>query len=135
MEKSCMERRNAARGTVMLAATISHAGSTSAVTLRNLSEKGIRAEGEALPGSGSTVLLGRNGTVYRGEVVWVGRGEAGIRFENPPRVEALLRRISRPHRQCLPRQRRSGLKCEPLTEADKRNWERWVTLGPTAAGD
>ena len=135
MGRRKLERRDAPRAAVMLAATISHDWRSKAVTLRNLSGSGALVEGEALPIKGSLVSFVRNDVSVRGHVVWVEGERGGIRFEQPLNLRASLRHVPSPRRKWEPRPRRPGLKCVPLSEGEKRNWERWTALGLTALGD
>lgn len=130
-----LDRRDSPRGAVMLAATVHDAGQSGAVKVRNLSSSGALVEGEALPRAGASVLFGRNGQLLRSHVVWADGSRGGIRFDQPLEFEACLRRVTRPNRAPVVRARRPGLSCKPLTAGDKRTWERWVSMGPSALGD
>jgi hypothetical protein len=73
-------------------------GATASVTLVDLSVSGARLEGSELPDAGQTCELqteweGKR-LVIRGEVVWKGKGQMGLKFSSlDEETEKLVRRI------------------------------------------
>jgi hypothetical protein len=123
------DRRRSERVKVMLSATVEKAGCAEPTRLANLSPDGALLIGPGLE-SGTPVLLQRNGTDVRGSVTWSKGNESGLRFEEAFDVAAALRAIRVRKRHDAPRSRRPGLKCAPMSDAEKANYERWLNTGP-----
>jgi len=128
------ERRRTHRATVMFAASISCAGTSMSIKLRNLSDEGACIEGEQLP-EGTELVLERKGQSTIGRVAWVDRGRCGLQFSETLKVQEALREVPQPRRRIMPALRRPGLQCRQLTEAEKAALERWAVLSPHAVGD
>ena len=123
------DRRRSERVKVMLSATVEKAGKAEPTRLANVSADGALLVGPALP-RGTPVLLQRNGTDVRGSVTWSNGNESGLQFEQDFDVASALRTIAARKRFDTPRSRRPGLKCVPMSEAEKATYERWLNTGP-----
>jgi PilZ domain len=131
---SLTERRRTPRAAVLFTASISCAGSSREIKVRNLSERGGCIEGEQLLDR-MKIVIERNGQSIPGRVAWVQQHRSGVEFSTSVRLETALRQVTRPKgRPCL-RSRRPALKCQPLTAAERTTMERWAVLGPQAIGD
>lgn len=127
------ERRCGERATVMLSATVEQRTGRAQVRLSSLSREGAAVVGAALSPY-SKVTLEREGRTLESRVMWVKGRCSGLRFDQPAELETLLPRIA-PRRKAIgPRQGRPGLKCAPLSQADRMLLERWGTSG-TALGE
>lgn len=131
---TAIERRRKRRSAVLLTAAISCAGSCRNIKLRNLSEHGGCIEGERLL-EGTTLVLRRNGEAMSGRVAWVHEDRCGVEFSEAVKIETALREIARPKHRAASHSRRPGLRCKPLTQAEKAALERWSVLGEQALGD
>jgi len=129
-----VERRSTERVKVMLSATVEQEGETAPTRLANLSPEGALVVGPALR-DGAFVLLQRNGADIWGSVTWSRGNESGLKFEKTFDVGAALRPIPAPRRATAPRSRRPGLRCVPISSAEKQSLERWLNTGPTLVRD
>jgi hypothetical protein len=73
----------------VMATLYSDAGSTP-VKLRDLSKTGALIEGGAIPVPGTSVILCRGSLRVAGEVVWGGRGRAGLKLSSEVTVSEWL---------------------------------------------
>ena len=131
---SSVERRRTERVKVMLSATVEQAGEATLTRLANLSADGALLVGPELS-DGTDVLLQRNGTDVRSSVTWARGNQCGLKFEETVDVGSALRTIPTPSRKAMPRTRRPGLKCVPLSEAERATLDRWINTGARALGD
>ena len=131
---SSVERRSTERVKVMLSATLEQSGQATPTRLANLSQDGALVIGLELS-DGTDVLLQRNGTNVRSSVTWARGNQCGLKFEEAVDVGSALRTIPSPSRKPAPRTRRPGLKCIPLTEAERATLDRWINTGARALGD
>lgn len=129
-----VERRSTERVKVMLSATLERAGEATPTRLANLSPDGALVIGAGLS-DGTSVLLHRNGTEVRSSVTWTRDNQCGLKFEETVDVGSALRTIPSPSRKTAPRTRRPGLKCVPLSEAERATLDRWINTGARALGD
>jgi len=127
------ERRCSERATVMLSATVEQAADRAQVRLSNLSREGATVVGPALA-QYSKVMLERDGRSVPSRVIWAEGSRSGLRFEQPTELESMLPRIARRRPASRAQPRRPGLRCAPLSEADRLVLERWATSG-AALGD
>lgn len=128
-----VERRSNERVKVMLSATVAQDGAASPARLANLSAEGALVIGTSLT-DGTPVLLQRNGADVRGSVTWASGNRCGVKFHDVLDVGAALRTIRKPRAKSATPKRRPGLKCIPLTQAEKINFDRWVNIGPQILG-
>jgi hypothetical protein len=128
------ERRRTDRVKVMLSATVEQGGELAPTRLANVSQDGALLVGPALR-DGTSVMLQRNVTDVRGSVTWADGNRCGLKFEQNLDVAATLRTISRPKHKQAVRKRRPGLKCSPMTHAEKAVFDRWLNTGPQLLGD
>ena len=129
-----IDRRGKRRAAVMFTASISCAGASRVIKIRNLSDGGGCIEGEPLV-EGMRLVLERNGESTPGRVAWVRENRCGLEFFGTVKVETALRDVARPRRRVAPASRRPGLRCKPLSRAETTAMERWAVLGPQAVGD
>jgi hypothetical protein len=128
------DRRCSERSSVMLSATLEQRAACAQVRLSNLSREGAAIIGSPLAPY-SRVVLRREGSQVASRVMWVDGSSSGVRFEQPTELESLLPRISRRRPSHALRPGRPGLKCAPLSDADRLVLERWSTAGTSAPGD
>jgi len=126
-ESSIMQNRRSNRSPVLLSAKIEVNGAEVAVLLRNLSPQGALIEGRELPAEGATTNFRRNELTVEGRIVWVEGRYAGIAFDRPLEPEELLQHVPKPRQRIEPQFRRPGLACEPLTEADRKMVQMWMS--------
>ena len=81
------------RSNVFLGAALHASGKTFPVRVRNLSIAGALLDGNELPGEGVKVELRRGSLAVRGEVVWSGGSQRGIRFNEEIDVVAWVKPI------------------------------------------
>jgi hypothetical protein len=124
-----IERRRSERLKVMFSATVEQSGNASPTRLANLSSEGALLVGANLS-DGAPVLLQRNGTNLPGSVTWSRGNECGVKFDDFVDVSATLRTVAQPRRTRDFHSRRPGLKCAPMSEADRAMFERWLNTGP-----
>jgi hypothetical protein len=138
-ESSITQNRRTRRSPVLLAATVWVSGIPVAVKLRNLSEQGALIEGDRLPTEGAETLFERKDLRLKSRIVWVHGKFAGVAFDTPLKREEVLRYVPTPRpRTEMPGEfRRPGLACRPLTDAERKNLERWLATAPRggALGD
>lgn len=79
-----------------MAASLEHAGSEVAVTLRNLSAHGALVEGDLVFEAGTRVTFRRNGLEVAGRIAWAQGRRAGIAFAMRLDPQAILRHIPAP---------------------------------------
>ena len=75
--------RSRPRTQLFLSATIRYDRVSAAVRLRDLSEKGARIEGSALPAIGTTAHISRGSLQTVGTIVWRDGKACGVRFDEP----------------------------------------------------
>ena len=126
-----MQNRRSRRAPVLLAANIEVRGVPTAVKLRNLSAQGALIEGGLLPAEGAVTLFNRNDLHVPCEVMWVEGRYAGIRFARELERDEVLRYIPKPReRFSRPEFKRPGFACKPLTPAERKMVEAWITALP-----
>ena len=125
-----MQNRHSRRAPVLLAAHIEVRGVAVPVKLRNLSAQGALIQGDRLPAEGSITYFQRNDLRLRCEVKWVEGRYAGIRFNRELEREEVLRYIPPPRETFRPEFKRPGLACKPLTGAERKMIEAWITSIP-----
>ena len=128
-ESSASQNRRSTRSPVLLSAKIEVDGAEVSVILRNLSAEGALVEGARLPAEGSITVFRRNELCATGEIVWVEGRYAGIAFNRQLEKAELLRDVPRPRQKFEQQFRRPGLACRPLSEADRKMIELWMTPG------
>jgi PilZ domain-containing protein len=128
------ERRSSERATVMLSAVVAQPTGSAQVRMANLSREGAAVIGPELA-QYTKVVLRRDGKDVAGRVVWVDGSCSGLRFEQPTELDSMLPRISKRRPALHTRPGRPGLKCAPLSPADRMILERWATAGACAVGD
>lgn len=69
------------RTNMFVLATISWAGASGPVKIRNMSASGALIEGTVLPPVGETVLLRRGSSVAAGKIAWCKGGKAGVKLD------------------------------------------------------
>lgn len=126
---SSVERRRTERVKVMLSATIGQASNERPTRLANLSSDGALVVGSRLS-EGTSVVLQRNGTNIPASVTWARGDECGVKFDDSLNVATALRTVPRPRTVEPPHSRRPGLKCIPMSEADRAMFDRWLNTGP-----
>ena len=127
------ERRRTTRSKVMLCAALEHSGKQGLSRIANVSSDGALVLGGALP-LGMSVTLRRGSVDLPGRVAWVKGQQFGVRFDEPVEPGAMLRTIAAPRRHTVPANRRPGIKCRPLSQAERTLLERWATEGTTTLG-
>jgi hypothetical protein len=126
-ESSIMQNRRSNRSPVLLSAKVEVNGAEVAVILRNLSSQGALIEGAQLPAEGATTKFRRNELTVNGKIAWVEGRYAGMAFERPLEPEELLQHVPKPRQRVEHQFRRPGLACEPLTEADRKMVQMWMS--------
>ena len=134
MTMSTQERRRTARVQVMLSASIEHNSQSASTRLSNISDEGARVSGSSLFPN-SCVVLHRNGVEVPSQVVWASSGSAGLRFNAPVEGRSILRHVPVGRTLMNPRSRRPGLRCMPLSPAERTAMERWGRPGVERLGD
>ncbi len=130
-QSSITQNRQSNRSPVLLSAKVEYGGSELAVILRNLSSQGALIEGKQLPPEGATAMFKRNQLSVAGRIAWVEGRFAGFAFDRPLERDELLREVPRPRQRQEPQFRRPGLASEPLTEADRKMVQLWLSPIPT----
>ena len=87
------DNRSQGRSNVFLAASLVSGAGQLPVRIRNLSQVGALLDGGSLPPAGSKVRLVRGRLSADGEIAWVARGQAGIRFTAEIDVAAWVARV------------------------------------------
>lgn len=128
------ERRCSERAAVMLSATLEQRTGCAQVRMSNLSSDGAAVVGVPLAPY-SKVVLRRDGKDVASRVVWSNGSFCGLRFEQPTAIDSMLSQVAVRRPAHRPRPGRPGLKCAPLSEADRLVLERWCTAGLSALGD
>jgi len=126
-ESSNIQNRRSNRSPVLLSAKIEVNGAEVSVILRNLSSQGALIEGKELPAEGAVTKFQRNELTVKGKIVWVEGRYAGMSFERPLEPDELLRHVPKPRQRVESQFRRPGLACEPLTEADRKMVQMWMS--------
>ena len=126
-QSSASQNRRSNRSPVLLSAKIEVDGAEVSVILRNLSAEGALVEGARLPREGSPTVFRRNELCVQGQIVWVEGRYAGIAFDRQLEKTELLREVPRPRQKFEQQFRRPGLACRPLSEADRKMIELWMT--------
>jgi len=131
-ESSITQNRRSRRSPVLLTATIYVGGVPADVKLRNLSEQGALIESDRLPAEGSETIFERKDLRLKSRVVWVEGRYAGVAFDVPLKREEVLRHVPTPKRKSgIPGEfRRPGFACQPLSEYERQNLERWLATAP-----
>ena len=129
------KNRRSPRAPVLLTANLVVDGRAYVVRLRNLSEDGVLVEGDELPAPGAVAKFERNELSVKSTVVWVEGRLGGIKFGRPLKTESILRHVPPPR----PREpmvfKRPSIACRPLTAAERKMVERWMTdVGTTRPG-
>lgn len=100
--------RNARTTTILLVGRVSSGTRDDLCRVRNISPGGMRIETLAVVDIGQQIDVElKNGMKVRSQVVWRGPSEAGVRFEEPVNIEALLAPPTRQPRSSGPRAMRS----------------------------
>lgn len=76
-------RRRATREKLLLAAAVDTVGSSSQVTLHDLSATGARLAGSGLPPAGGQLLIRTAGLTIFGDVAWQTEDGCGVKFVEP----------------------------------------------------
>lgn len=126
-ESSIMQNRRSNRSPVLLSAKIEVNGAEVPVILRNLSSQGALIEGAQLPAPDSATKFRRNELTVEGKIVWVEGRYAGVAFDRGLDKEELLRHVPKPRQRIDTPFRRPGLACEPLSEADRKMVQMWMS--------
>jgi len=124
-----VERRRTERVKVLFSATVEQASNASPTRLANLSSDGALLVGSELS-EGMPVILQRNGTNVPGSVTWSRGNECGVKFDDSVDVATTLRTVPRTRTVKPLHSRRPGLKCAPMSEADRAMFDRWLNTGP-----
>jgi hypothetical protein len=132
-ESSISQNRRSNRSPVLLSAKIDIDGIPVSVLLRNLSNQGALVEGKVLPREGAVTRFTRNELSVKGRIVWVEGRYAGLAFDQPLEREELLRHVPKPRNRSEQQFRRPGLACRPLTQAERKMVQLWLT--PASIGD
>lgn len=120
------QNRRTSRSNVLLAAAIEAAGSSSPVTMRNLSSEGALIEADDLPIEGTCVLFRKNELAVPGYVAWVKGRRAGIAFDHNLDPETVLRHIPNPRPRAKLDFKRPGLAPRRLTPEERKIGEDWI---------
>ena len=129
-ESSMIQNRRSNRSPVLLSAKVEVNGAEVPVILRNLSSQGALIEGAELPKEGATTRFHRKELTIEGKIVWVEGRYAGMAFDRPLDREELLQHVPKPRQRVEHQFRRPGLACEPLTEADRKMVQMWMSPLP-----
>lgn len=76
------ETRSEARSNLFVMATLSSAGGSGPVRIRNMSRGGALIEGGVIPAVGSPIRLNRGTLSVSGRIAWHSGNKAGIRFDS-----------------------------------------------------
>lgn len=112
---------------MLLSAKIDVGNADVAVILRNLSSEGALIEGPELPPEGSVTVFRRNELCVNGRIVWVQGRFAGVAFDRRLDRDELLREVPAPRQRFERQYRRPGLACSPLSDADRKMVQMWMT--------
>lgn len=115
---------------MLLTAKLVVDGAGYTVKLRNLSEDGALVEADRLPPEGAVAKFERNELGVKSMVVWVEGHFAGIKFGRPIKSSDVLRHVSRPQRPTQREFKRPGIACRPLSAAERKMVERWMSVSP-----
>jgi hypothetical protein len=126
-ESSIIQNRRSNRSPVLLSAKLELNGAEFPVILRNLSAQGALIEGGKLPPEGATTNFQRKDLTIKGKLVWVEGRYAGVAFERPLERDELLQHVPKPRQRVEQQFRRPRLACEPLTEADRKMVQMWMS--------
>lgn len=119
-----------------MTATIESSGRTIQVKLRNLSAEGAQVEAAELPVEGTEVLFRKGDLAVVGTLVWTKGKQAGIRFADKLKPDAVLNHIPAPRPRVQAEFRRPGLGSRELTAQERKLAESWITISPiTPPGD
>ena len=118
------------RAPVLLSASIEAGGLTIPVKIRNVSERGALVEGERLPSVDENVFFERNSLRIKSRVAWVEGRFAGIAFARALKPDEVLRNVPQPKPRNQAEFRRPGFTSRPLTDAERRMLETWMTTSP-----
>jgi hypothetical protein len=121
------QNRRSSRSPMLLSARIDVGNADVAVILRNLSSEGALIEGPELPPEGSVTVFRRNELCVSGRIVWVQGRFAGVAFDRRLDRDELLREVPVPRQRFERQYRRPGLACHPLSEADRKMVQMWMT--------
>lgn len=124
------QNRQSNRSPVLLSAQVEVGGADVAVVLRNLSAEGALIEAAQLPPEGALTLFKRKELCVPGRIAWVEGRLAGLAFDRRLEPAELLRQVPRPRQRFEPQFRRPGLACRPLSDADRKMLEMWMTPAP-----
>ena len=129
-----VERRSTERVKVMLSATLERAGEATPTRPANLSPDGALVIGAGLSDGRPSSCIA---TARKCAAPSPGPAttSARVKFEETVDVGSALRTIPSPSRKTAPRTRRPGLKCVPLSEAERATLDRWINTGARALGD
>lgn len=72
-----------ARSNIFVMAALYVGSGSTPVRIRNMSRSGALVEAASLPVAGTKVRLARGSTSVTGEIMWVDRQKAGVRFDSP----------------------------------------------------
>jgi hypothetical protein len=72
-----------ARSNIFVMAALYVGAASTAVRIRNMSRSGALVEAGTLPVAGTQVRLSRGSISVTGEIMWVDRQKAGVRFDTP----------------------------------------------------
>jgi hypothetical protein len=119
----------------MLTAMIEQGPTSIASRIVNLSADGALVLGAELA-QGATVRLRRNGLEVSCIVKWRKNRECGLEFERPIDPQQVLRSIARPRKRAeIAPSKRPGLRCVPMSEAERTAFSRWATEGARLPGN
>ena len=90
------QKRRSARAKLLMAASLEHAGSIFAVTLRDLSAQGALVEGDHALEAGEPVVLRKAELAVAGRVAWARGRRAGIAFAADLPPETVRRHLRGP---------------------------------------
>jgi hypothetical protein len=129
------QNRRSSRTPVLLTANLAAGGRDYVVKLRNLSEHGVLIEGDELPLEGAIAKFERNELSVKSTVVWVQGRFAGVKFGRPLKSESILRHVPQPRPLQPPVFKRPSIACRPLTAAERKMVQRWMTDVSVRPGD
>ena len=118
----------------MLTARIEEGERSCDARVANVSAGGAMVAGPKLE-AGASVKMQRAGVDLPGKVIWASLGVAGLAFDGHVDHSALLRPVPKPRQRITVRPRRPGLRCAPLSDAEKAFLTRWSTAGNFRFGD
>jgi hypothetical protein len=126
-ESSNIQNRRSNRSPVLLSAKVEVNGAQVPVILRNLSSQGALIEGRELPLEGTTTKFHRKELTVEGKIVWVEGRYAGMSFDRALAPDELLQHVPKPRQRVESQFRRPGLTCAPLSEADRKMVQMWMS--------